>query len=122
MGTDDLVSISSKIANFEKLLDGLESLSEKKKELWKQIYTNAVIDRNNANICYTDLLGRALSSSTDHAIHAPNIAKYISNMSKANDQLIRLAELVAEAEAKVDEIDPEDVFRDLESEKKHNVR
>ena len=118
MAQDDLVSIADKITNFSKLLDGMESLSEKKKELWKQIYTNSVIDRNHALICYNDLLSKALASSTEHAIHAQSIAKYIERMSRANDQLIRLAELIAEAEAEADEVNPEDIYSALEDDEK----
>lgn len=118
MAQDDLISIADKITNFSKLLDGMEKLSEKKKELWKQIYTNAVIDRNHALICYNDLLSKALSSSTEHAIHAQSIAKYIERMSRANDQMIRLAELIAEAEAAEEEMNPEDIYSALEEEGK----
>lgn len=116
LGSDDLISVSQKITSFSKLLDGMETLSEKKKELWKQIYTNAVIDRSNALICYNDLLGKALQSSTEHAIHAQSISKYIERMSRANDQLIKLAEMIAEAERKEDEMNPEDIYSALEGE------
>ena len=34
-------------------------------------------------------------------------------MSKANDQLIRLAELIAKSESKDAEIDPEEMFRKI---------
>ncbi len=111
---DDVVSVADKIVNFSRLLDGMESLSEKKKELWKQIYTNAVIDRNHALICYNDLLGKALQSSTEHAIHAQSLAKYIERMSRSNDQLLRLAELVAEAEEAEKGNNPEDIYSELE--------
>ena len=36
--------------------------------------------------------------------------KYIERMSKSNEQLIKLAELVSDAEAQSAKIDPEDVF------------
>ena len=115
---DDLVSVSDRIVNFTKMLDSMESLSEKKKELWKQIYANALIDRNHALICYNDLLGKALVSSTEHAIHAQNIVKYIERMSRANDQLLRLAELVAAAETAEASIDAEDIYSALEEDDK----
>jgi len=48
--------------------------------------------------------------STEHAVHGRTISSYIERMSKANEQLIKLAELVARAEAAADTINPEDLF------------
>lgn len=111
---NDLISVSERVVNFTKMIDSMETLSSKKKELWKEIYTNALIDRNHALICYNNLQDKALANSTEHAIHAPNIAKYIASMSKSNDQLIRLAELIAEAETAETSIDSEEIYNALE--------
>jgi len=55
-----------------------------------------------------------MGSAANHAIHGPNIAKYLERMSRANDQLIKLAELIADAEKENKEIDPEEMYRQLE--------
>lgn len=118
LAQNDLISVSERVVNFAKMLDNMEALSDKKKELWKQIYANALIDRNHALICYNNLQDKALANSTEHAIHAPNISKYIACMSRANDQLIKLAELIAEAEVAETSINSEDIYSALEDEDK----
>jgi hypothetical protein len=52
---------------------------------------------------YTHLSGFVSADAQQHALHGPNIAKYIERMSRANDQLLKLAELVAVALEKEDE-------------------
>ena len=49
--------------------------------------------------------------STEHAIHGRSLSAYIEKMSKSNEQLIRLAELVAKAETSNNEIDPDEMFK-----------
>lgn len=113
LAKDDLVSVEERVKKFTSLLDSIESLSDKKKELWKEIYANACIDRHNAVMCYNDLMMHVLGKPVEHAIHAPNLSKYIEKMSRANDQMIKLAELIAEAETKDDQIDPEEIYASL---------
>lgn len=112
---NDLESVEERIKSFSTLLDTLESLSDKKKELWKQIYSNAIIDRNHALMCYNDLMMNVLgkTNTAEHAIHAQNLSKYIERMSRSNDQLLKLAELIAEAEKKENEIDPEELYQQI---------
>ena len=125
MLNEEVQSVSEKVENFTVLLDSIGSLSEKKKALWKDIYRNALVDRNNANILITSLLTTVISSSSEHAIHGQNINKYIERMSKANDQLIKLAELIENAErddsdlgeGNGDKIDSEDVYSQISKNK-----
>ena len=51
--------------------------------------------------------------STEHAVHGKSLSSYIVKMSKSNDQLIRLAELVSKAEKSNDEIDSEEMFKKI---------
>lgn len=111
---DDKIPLVEKIARFTCLIDSMDSLSSKIKELWKQIYINAVSDRANANIMYNDLMVQVLGKPQEHAIHAPNINKYIERMSKATDQLIKLAEMLSSAEEKTKEIDADDMYKQLQ--------
>lgn len=103
-------SIKDRIKDFSGLLNQIESINDKKKQLWKEIYENAICDRQNAYIMFTKLVMIVQDKSTEHAVHGRTISSYIERMSKANDQLIKLAELVARAEAAADTINPEDLF------------
>lgn len=107
------LKLESKVKDFSSLLDQIEGLSDKKKKLWKEIYENAICDRQNAYILFAKLVNIVEDKSTEHAVHGRSLASYIEKMSKANDQLIRLAELVAKAEKTNDEIDPEEMFKKI---------
>lgn len=97
MGTIINENINTKIAGFKELLDTITSLEEKRKTLWLDIYTNALQDRDYALQMYTHLSGFVSADAQQHALHGPNIAKYLERMSKSNDQLLKLAELVSSA-------------------------
>ena len=103
-------SIKDRIKDFNGLLSQIESINDKKRQLWKEIYENAITDRQNAYIMFTKLVLIVQDKSTEHAVHGRTISSYIERMSKANDQLIRLAELVAKAESASEKIDPDDMF------------
>ena len=103
-------SIKDRINDFNGLLNQIESINDKKRQLWKEIYENAITDRQNAYIMFTKLILIVQDKSAEHAIHGRTISSYIERMSKANDQLIRLAELVAKAELVSESISPDDMF------------
>jgi len=88
---------NNKIKAFGELLDDLK-IGNKKKELWKEIYGHAIQDRSMALQMYVNCSNVVIADPTQHAIHGPNIAKYLERMSRSNDQLLKLAELVAAAE------------------------
>lgn len=114
MKTHEVDSVEDKIKDFSDLLSQINDVSDKKKKLWKEIYQNAVIDRQNAYILFNTLIQIVEDKSTEHAIHGKTLATYIERMSKANDQIIRLAELVAKSESKQDDdIDPEEMFKKI---------
>jgi hypothetical protein len=97
VGTIVNENINIKIANFKNLLESISTLEDKRKALWIDVYTNALQDRDFALQMYTHLAGFVTADAQQHALHGPNIAKYLERMSKANDQLLKLAELVAAA-------------------------
>lgn len=105
------LKLEEKVRDFSSLLDQIEGLSDKKKKLWKEIYENAIYDRQNAYFLFVKLVNIVEDKSTEHAVHGKSLASYIEKMSKANDQLIRLAELVSKAEKTSTEIDPEEMFK-----------
>lgn len=113
---DSELTIESKIRDFSDLLAQIDGVSDKKKKLWKEIYENAVTDRQNSYVLFTKLVDIVQDKSTEHAVHGKTLATYIERMSRANDQIIRLAELVSKSEKKDDaEIDPEEMFKRLGS-------
>lgn len=105
--------ISDKLKDFGSLLDKINSLDDKKKQLWKEIYGNALTDRSNAYMMFSQLVTIVGNSSSEHAIHGRSLSSYIERMSRANDQIIRLAELVSEAEEKSESIDAESLFKQM---------
>lgn len=114
IGTSDR-TVEERVNDFSELLKNIKSLDEKKQRLWKEIYENAIVDRQNSYAMFTKLVRIAQDKSTEHAVHGKSIATYIAGMSKANDQLIKLAELVSKAQEKQDEdLDPQDIFDKIE--------
>lgn len=97
---DALNEKDKKIKQFSDILDTLTSTEDKKKLLWKEIYENAVNDRENAGILFTDTLMQVKGNAANHNILGPVIVKYIERMSRANDQILKLAELIANEESK----------------------
>jgi hypothetical protein len=86
-------------ADFSDLLDSISTMDERKRKLWMLIYKNAIEDRMRALEQYCDLKSIVIGKSTEHAVHGKTIASFIERMSKANDQLLKLADLVEAAEA-----------------------
>jgi hypothetical protein len=110
------MSLEEKIKDFSDLLQQIDGVTDKKKRLWKEIYENAVTDRKNAYVLFTTLVEMSKDNSTEHAIHGKTMATYIERMSRANDQIIKLAELVSKSEEKQqEEIDPEEMFQKIGS-------
>ena len=90
------------LVTFSQLLDSIE-MDEKLKLLWKQIYQNAVTDRKNALMIWTDLYMVVHGNPEMHTMHGDRIAKYMERMEKSNAQLIKLAELVQKLKDKEEE-------------------
>lgn len=106
--------LKGKFDSFSKLLNDIETIADKKKSLWKEIYENAVTDRENSYIMFMKLYQIVSNDAAQHAIHGATIVKYLERMSRANDQLTKLAELLQAADAKNDNFDAEDIFRKIE--------
>ena len=88
----------------------MSETEDKKKLLWKEIYENALNDRENAYVLFTDLLQQSQGNAANHAMFGPIMSKYLERMSKSNDQILRLAELIAKAEEASSAINPDDIF------------
>ena len=100
-----------KIKNFSDILDSIDSLEDKKKLLWKEIYENALEDREKAKILFNDCY-QAMGSTdvADHVSVGQIMSKYLERMSKSNDQILKLAELIAREEAAQEEVSEDELF------------
>jgi len=98
-----------KVKQFSDLLDSIESLEDKRKFLWREIYENAINDRECASFLFADLF-KELSGSAQHAVAGTIASKYLERMSKSNDQILKLAELISKAEEVSAKINPDDIY------------
>jgi len=99
-----------KIAAFGELLDDLTTTRARKKALWREIYENAVSDRERASILFTEAFRTMTGSSSDHAALGSVMAKYLERMCKSNDQILSLAAIIAKAESTEDKVNPDELF------------
>ena len=103
-----------KIKEFADLLDSLENTEDKKKLLWKESYQNAVDDRETAGLLLTDLVLQTQGNSTNHLQFGTLMTKYLERMSKSNDQILKLAELISkEQESSRDALSDDDIFNKI---------
>ena len=119
MKTSEVESISKKIdknetkeqqiKNFADILDGIDSLENKKKLLWKEIYENALEDREKAKLLFNDAYISMQGGVNEHMNIGSIMSKYIERMSKSNDQMLKLAELIAKEEEKSEQISDDDI-------------
>ena len=101
-----------KIDAFSELLADLAATTDKKKMLWKEIYENALYDRTNAEILFSEAY--ASMQQNEHITIGPVLTKYLERMGRSNEQLLKLAELVAKAEEQSSRIDPDDIFSKIQ--------
>ena len=101
---------AGKIKNFADLLDSLQNTEDKKKMLWKESYQNALDDRENANILLVDLMKVSMNNTSNHIQFGSLMSKYLERMSKSNDQILKLAELISKEQEKADYVSSDEIF------------
>ena len=106
-------SVEERIRDFGEILQDIESVDDKMRRLWKEIYENAIADRQNSYVMFTKLVKMTGDKSSEHAVHGKGIATYIERMQRANDQLVKLAELIADAKKKDDALNPDELFEQI---------
>ena len=111
----DIKNKEAKIKEFSELLDSLQSTEDKKKLLWKESYQNAVEDRETAGLLLTDLVVQCQGSQTNHLQFGVLMTKYLERMSKSNDQILKLVELIAKETEKSENISDDDIFNQINS-------
>ena len=112
---DKLDNIKKKVDAFASILEELNSTQEKKKLLWKEIYENAVVDRENAAMLFTDAWKNMQGGTTEHVSLGSTMSKYLERMCKSNEQILRLAELITKAEEHETRIDSDDLFAQIDN-------
>ena len=105
-----------KVKEFSELLDDLTTTKDKKKSLWKEIYENAVSDRERASILFTEAFKTMTGSTSDHTTLGPVMTKYLERMCKSNDQILTLSDMISKAEKQEESIDPDDIFSKITGE------
>lgn len=101
------------IKNFADMLDNIETLENKKKMLWKEIYENALEDREKAKLLFNDAYISMQGGVNEHMNIGAVMSKYMERMSKSNDQILKLAELIAKEEEKAEVISDDDIFSQI---------
>jgi hypothetical protein len=112
-GIKKIKKIEGKLEKFSDILDGLTSTEDKKKLLWKEVYENALEDRESAKILFEDLMIQCTGNTANHAMFGTAMSKYLERMSKSNDQILKLAELIAKEEEKT-QVSADDIFNQIE--------
>ncbi len=99
-----------RIKNFADILDNIDSLENKKKMLWKEIYENALEDREKAKMLFNDAYISMTGGVNEHMNIGAIMSKYLERMTRSNDQILKLAELIAKEEEKSEAISEDDIF------------
>lgn len=102
-----------RVKDFTEILDKIDTLDDKKKQLWKEIYENCISDRQNAYALFIKLVGICQGKSTEWAVHGRTIISLQERMSRTVDQMLKLADLIHKAERASDAIDPESIYDTL---------
>ena len=105
--------IEEKAKKFEEMLSELVSSEDKKKLLWKEIYENANLDRQNAHVLFVEAYTQMRTGLAEHVAIGSTLSKYLERMNKSNEQLLKLAEIIAKAELENAKIDPDDLFSQI---------
>ena len=106
-GFDEL---EKKVKDFSEVLQKIEHADAKKKILWKEIYENAVLERQNAHVLFVEAYTTMSQGTTEHATLGSTLTKYLERMNKSNDQLLKLAEIMTKSEAEFNQINADDLF------------
>ena len=111
---DDYRDTEKRVTDFSNLLDSIEHVEDKKKLLWCEIYQNAVTDREQAAILFTDAFKQMQTGTIEHVTLGPTLTKYLERMCKSNEQLLRLADLIAKSEERASRVNPDDIFSKIQ--------
>ena len=100
----------NQIKNFADILDNIDKIEDKKKMLWKEIYENALEDREKAKLLFNDAYISMQGGINEHMNIGAVMSKYLERMCRSNDQVLKLAELISKEEEKSETISDDDIF------------
>ena len=100
----------NQIRNFSDILNNIDSLEDKKKMLWKEIYENSLEDREKAKMLFNDAYISMQGGVNEHMNIGGVMSKYLEIMCRSNDQILKLAELISKEEEKSETISEDDIF------------
>tara|TARA_A200000159_G_scaffold24979_1_gene22148 strand:+ start:609 stop:977 length:369 start_codon:yes stop_codon:yes gene_type:complete len=106
--------VKKRVNDFANVLQKIDHADSKKKILWKEIYENAVMDRQNAHILFVEAYTTMATGTTEHATLGSTLSKYLERMNKANDQMLKLAELITKSENEFNAINSDDLFSQIQ--------
>ncbi len=86
-----------------------------KAQIWNEIYQNAFQDREKASMLVTNLWKEITADPEKHALYGVTMTKYLERMSKSNDQLVKLAELMqrSDTDAVEEDVNIDDVYSQI---------
>ena len=109
----DFGVVEKKVEEFSEMLSKIEHADAKKRLLWKEIYENAALDRQNAHILFVEAYTTMSQGTTEHATLGSTLTKYLERMNKSNDQMLKLAELISKSESEHQAINADDLFSQI---------
>lgn len=104
---------SDRMKKFDKLLDSINQSSAEEKVLWREIYDNAISDRNYALSLFFSIHPKLMVGEiSDHSILGGQMASYLTRMEKSNKQLLELASLISDRVSREDDgtLDGDELF------------
>lgn len=110
---DFVLKSAEQVKKFNARIDALLAVDEKTKTMWKEVYENALFDRQNAYRLYADIWNTMQGDPAGHTMNGNQAAKYLERMGRANDQLIKLSEMMNAVEESNSKIDEDDVYEQI---------
>lgn len=111
---EDFDKLEKRVKDFSEMLEKIEHADAKKRILWKEIYQNSILDRQNAHVLFVEAYATMSQGTTEHATLGSTLTKYLERMNKANDQLLKLAEIMNKSEIESSKIDADDLFSQIQ--------
>ena len=111
---EDFDKLEKRVKDFSEVLEKIQHADAKKRILWKEIYQNAILDRQNAHVLFVEAYTTMSQGTTEHATLGSTLSKYLERMNKANDQLLKLAEIMNKSEMESNTIDADDLFSQIQ--------
>ena len=108
-----LAVAGKKSEEFSDLLSKIEYATGETKKLWFEIYDNAVDARAHAMLLFSDIYRHVAGDPNGHALHGKLVTQYLERMDRANDQLLRLAELIYTASGGGADVDAEALYAEI---------